>query len=179
MNRFRLLPWFLAAGLAFPVSAVHACGALMADSAHGMGLESLRNTQRPSSILIYRSPGSVTGVVALNDDFVETLKDLGHTVQVAASAEEAKTLLQSKPFDLLLAPLAELRDLLRITDKNASPTVGLPVVDKSDKPSVDEAEKTYGVFLWTPSRKSSRAMVVEHTVRTRLPALMAQGSAPQ
>lgn len=143
-----------------------ACGAMVGSGAHSPNYDSLRTTQHPSSILLYKNPASALATTALDEDFQETLENLGHTVATVISEEQIKSKLQSENYDLIIGDYGDIATLRQLAIVVAKKIVTLPIVSEHSKEDQKKAKEQYGSFIWSPSRKSSRLAVIEELVNT-------------
>jgi hypothetical protein len=144
MNR-RFLAGFIAAVMLLSNIPAQACGDKLLTMARAIALYKAYKPWKSASILIYEANSKT----ALKDkQFQSSTSQAGHKVKAVKPTDLDKTLAAGK-YDLVLAEIADAKDLKqRLSSRTAAPVV-LPILLKPAKEEFAAAEKLYGVAIKT------------------------------
>ena len=174
-------PLLLAIAIVLPVVfrnpiLLQACGEKLLVLGRGVRFQS-RHTPRAASVLMYL-PQSGTGMRLSDPNLESALKEAGHAVRGVTTSAELENALATGDYDVVLANLADARDLEQAQAGTSPSAVVLPAVylvappqtqgKQQTKADRDTASKAFGVVVEVPGRPGHYCAAVDKAMELKL-----------
>jgi hypothetical protein len=166
----------LTTALVLAVPPAHACGDKLLGIARGTRLKQTYKAERPARMLMYvgdRSPGDSS---RLRSELVQmsilymSLRQAGHTVEVAQNAGELDEALRARKYEFVLAAPRDMEAVdrrLATAAPRTSKASLLPVLFKPRKEELAAAEKQYPLVFKVPASSTGHLAGIERLMKGR------------
>jgi hypothetical protein len=150
-----------------------ACGDKLLSIARGTRLKQTYKAAHPATLLMYVRDVSASGSSRERSELVQmsilymSLRQAGHTIEVAQSPGELDQALGRQPFQFVLAAPRDIEALDRQLASAATRPSVLPVLFKPRKADLVAAEKQYPLVLKIPAASTDHLEGIERLMKAR------------